>query len=277
MAWRFVVAPQWQGSGSSRAMRLIDGAEAIRGDLPSSRTIDVEVPSGAGGALGTEVNRLSSILTVRDRLVQTLASLDTEETPLVIGGDCGVELGALGHALEQHPDLCVLWLDAHGDLNTPESSTSSAFGGMVLRTLLGDGTELAAPTTVLREDRVVLAGVRALDDPEVAFLEASTVRFLSADSATAETVTQAIAATGASGVYLHLDLDVLDPAEMNGVGSPIPFGLSLDAVLDIIGSVRDQTPLIGASIAGFAPESPAAADDDLPSILRILSAITAKR
>ena len=81
----FVIVPQWQGSGSSRAMRLVDGAEAIRGDLPTSSTVVVDVPLEAGDAQGTGVHRLSSIMLVRDRLAKVLR--ETTGTPIMIGGD----------------------------------------------------------------------------------------------------------------------------------------------------------------------------------------------
>src|SRR5579875_1931339 len=89
----FVVVPQWQGSGSARAMRLVDGADAIRGDLPVSSTVTVPVPLEAGETQGTGVSRFSSIQLIRDRLAMTLSTI--EGMAITIGGDCGVELAAV--------------------------------------------------------------------------------------------------------------------------------------------------------------------------------------
>ena len=89
MVATFVIVPQWQGSGSSRAMRLVDGAEAIRGDLPASSTRIVEVPLEAGDEQGSGVHRLSSVAMVRDSLVLELATVDGPA--ITIGGDCGVD------------------------------------------------------------------------------------------------------------------------------------------------------------------------------------------
>ncbi|MFD1714073.1 arginase family protein [Amnibacterium flavum] len=277
MGWRFIVAPQWQGSGSSRAMRLIDGAEAIRGDLPSSRTTEIETPPEAGDSLGTEVGRLSAIVAVRDRLAAELAAVPAEDAPLLIGGDCGVEAAALDWAVTNSPDTCVLWFDAHADLNTPGSSPSSAFSGMVLRTALGDGEGVLVPEAPLRTDRVVLVGVRATDDAEAEYIAATPIASLGVDAATPETLIAAVEATGATSVYVHVDLDVLDPADIAGVASAEPFGLPLDSLLGLISGVRTRFPVTGGAIVGFAPESPVAAVEDLPSILRILSAITSQR
>lgn len=267
----FVVVPQWQGSGSSRAMRLIDGAEAIRGDLPSTSTMTVDVPPGAGSDLGTSVHRLSAVQFVRDEVQATLR--DATSPAIVIGGDCGVELGAVDWA-NQGGDIALLWIDAHPDLNTPESSPSGAFHGMVLRTLLGDGPEQVTPTSPLSPERVVLVGTRASDDAENDYIQSSGIRMLSTDGATPDAVADALRATGASRVYIHVDLDALDPSELACIGYPEPFGLSVRTVTELIAAARSTLPLAGAGITEFAPPSIEEASDDMPSILRIVGALT---
>ncbi len=275
MGWRFFVVPEWQGSTSSRAMRLIDGAEAIRGDLPSARTVEVSVPAGAGDSVGTSVNRLSSIAAVRDAVVEAFTSLAPDDIPMIVGGDCGADLAGVARAVAEHPDVCVVWFDAHADLNSPESSPSHAFGGMVLRTMLGDGEDVLVPDPALAPERAVLVGTRDLDDAEVDYIEAAGVGRVPGSDAKA--LVAAVAATGAGSVYLHIDLDVLDPDAIAGVGAPVPFGLTRDQVVGAIAALRDRFPIVGAAVTGFMPSTPAAADDDLSTILRILSAITAPR
>ena len=74
--------------------------------------------------------------------------------------------------------------------------------------------------------------------------------------------------------YLHLDLDVLDPSALDGLADLYPFGLSVESLNRLITALRAEFELAGATIAGFAPASPEAATDDLPSILRIIGALT---
>lgn len=253
-------------------MRLVDGAEAIRGDLPQASTVTVEVPLGAGNDEGSGVDRLSALIAVRDAQLVALAAVST--LAITIGGDCGVDLAAIQHAAEANPAMAVLWLDAHPDLNTHESSPSSAFHGMVLRTLLGDGQEALTPPTPLAPQRVILAGTRALDEPESAFVAAAGLRMIAPNALDAASVTAALAETGATSVYIHVDLDVLDPAEFACVGYPEPFGVSLAGLLETIAAARSALPLVGASVTEFAPASPEAAADDLGSILRILGALS---
>lgn len=269
MAATFFVVPQWQGSVSSRALRLSDGAEAIRGDLPAASTVVVDVPLGAGSEEGTGVHRLSAIASVRDSLGVALQSNDG--LPIVIGGDCGVELAALTRATSDG-STAVLWFDAHPDLNTPQSSPSGAFGGMVLRTLLGEGADALVPAQPIAASHVVLVGIRAVDDGEVEPL--SSLASFAPDAADPEAVAAAIRATGATSLYVHVDLDALDPSEFEGVGDPVPFGLGLGQLIGVIAAAKATLPLVGAGITGFAPASPEAAADDLASILRIVAAIT---
>jgi len=271
----FVVVPQWQGSGSSRALRLSDGAEAIRGDLPASLTRLVEVPLEAGDELGSGLPRLGSLQLVRDRTLAALA--DVDDWALTIGGDCGVALAAVDHALTRTAgDVAVVWFDAHPDLNTVESSPSAAFSGMVLRTLLGDGVAPLVPTTPLSAERLVLAGVRSIDDDENDFVAASAIRRVGVDSLSDPAdLLDAIAAGGATSVYIHIDLDVLDPAELAGLSDPVPFGVSAAALVAAVRAVKGRYRLAGASIAGFSPASVDEASDDLPTILRLIGALTA--
>ncbi|WP_290801200.1 arginase family protein [Herbiconiux sp.] len=277
MSASFVVVPQWQGSGSTRAMRLIDGAEAIRGDLPSASTRVVEMPTGAGESLDTGVHRFSSISTAAEAIGLALA--ETPGTPIVIGGDCGVEFASIRHAAAAASSageggLAVVWFDAHGDLNTPGSSPSGAFHGMVLRTLLGGGPPELAASPVIDPARVVLAGTRALDDAEAAYIdEAGLPVFAPAQLGDPSALVAAVRATGARSLYLHVDLDVLDPSEIDGVAFPEPFGLEVGRLTAAISALRAEFPLAGAAITEFAPSEPDAAAGDLSTILRIVSAL----
>ncbi|GLJ60541.1 arginase [Microbacterium barkeri] len=268
---RFLVVPQWQGSPSSRAMALIDGAEAIAGDLPRSACTGIDVPLEAGDTLGTGVLRASALQRVRDGIGAALDEHD-DEPVIVVGGDCGVAVPAIGRVAAD--DLAVVWLDAHADLHEPSSSPSGAFSGMSLRGVLGGGEPtLALPRGAVTPDRVVLAGARILEDEEADFLETSAIRRVPAADFTPDALAEAATATGAARVYVHIDLDVLDPAHMSGVTAPTPFGLEPSQVVAAITALRSALPLAGASVAGFAPSSPAAAVDDMGTILRLIGAL----
>jgi len=274
----FLVVPEWQGAASSRSMRLIDGAEAIRGDLPSASTTTVEIPLGAGDAVGSGVHRFSSLAVVRERMTEALGRIEDGDVPVVIGGDCGVELAAVTaaatRAAARGARLGVLWFDAHPDLNTPESSPSGAFSGMVLRALLGDGAPGLVAAPPVDPSTVVLAGARSLDDGEASYLEASPIVRVDAADVGAGIVA-VLDPLGFDELYVHIDLDVIDPAEFGGVPDPQPFGVAVADLTAAIGAALAGRPLAGAGITMFAPASPDDATEGLPPILRILSALTA--
>ena len=265
---RFLIVPQWQGSPAARAMLLVDGAAAIAGDLPRKDTVTLDVPLEAGESLGTGIRRLSSLLRVRDLVADHLTG--APERTVVIGGDCSVSVFAL--AAIDTADTAVLWCDAHPDLNEPGSSPSGAFSGMALRAVMGEGEQRLAVDPGIPADRIVLLGARSVDESEHARLEG--IRWLSSDDARdPDAVAEAVRATGASRVWVHIDVDVLDPAEMEGVSQPAPFGLPAAALAAAIKQVRATTPLAGATIAGFAPRSPADAVHDMGAILRLIGAV----
>jgi arginase len=258
----FVVVPQWQGSPSSRAMRLAEGAQAIRADLPAASTREVAVPLEAGDEQGTGVARFGSLQLVRERLADVLGEL--EGAAVVVGGDCAVSAAAVAHVAD--PGLALVWFDAHPDLNTPTTSPSHAFAGMVLASLVEDGTVDPA--------HVVVAGARQWDPAEEDFAAEKGIASVDvAGIADAEAFAAAVAGTGATRVYIHIDLDVLDPAEFSGLLEPIPFGVTPAQLVAAVKALLARMPLAGATIASFAPESADAAVDDAPTILRLLAAL----
>src|SRR5690606_11960693 len=113
--------------------------------------------------------------------------------------------------------------DAHPDIHSPSSSASKAFHGMVVRTVLGEGPDELVPAVPLPPSHLILAGVRAPDPAEAEYLGRAPIVALR--EPTPETLVAAVTATGAGSVYLHIDLDVLDPAQIEGLGFPEPFGM----------------------------------------------------
>lgn len=270
---RYLVVPQWQGSPSSRAMQLIDGAQAIAGDLPRTATTVLDVPMEAGESLGSGIHRLSALHRIHGMIA---AALDGHDDPvLTVGGDCGVALAPIAHAARRHPNLAVAWIDAHPDLNSPESSPSGAFAGMVLRAVLGDGDPgLSLPRGTISPERVVVGAARSYDDAELAAAADLGIASLTVDELrNPNALAAAVVASGADGVYIHVDIDALDPAEIAGNAHPEPFGVTVAELTAAIAAVRERVPLAGASLTGYSPASTASAHDDLGAILRVIGSL----
>jgi len=167
--------------------------------------------------------------------MQTLAvASDLPARPLVLGGCCCSHVGAVEGLAARHGRVGVLWLDAHGDLNTPDTTPSGNEWGMPLRMLLDRGTIDPAET--------VLWGARNLDPPEEEFIAAAGI---------GDDPGPLLDRSGA--VYVALDFDVLDPDEL-AVFMPEPSGASLDEVEQILTGVRESGKLVGAGFTGLAPD-----------------------
>jgi arginase len=146
---------------------------------------------------------------------------------------------------------------------------------MVLRALLGDTVPELAPATPLRPDRLILAGTRACDPPEDEYITAAGLTCIEVENLSAESLLAAVAATGATSVYIHVDLDVLDPGDFTGLGFPEPFGVGGAELVAVIKAVKASYALAGAGITEFAPASVDEATEDLPTVLRIIGALNA--
>ncbi|MFP3962696.1 arginase family protein [Actinomadura fulvescens] len=239
---------QWQGSGAVTAGRLRSGAAWLAELVPHGQRYTVALDSGVGNSRGGVRN--AEVLERHLQAVrEALAEIPPDDLTVTIGGDCGVDLAPVEAALSAFGDrLALVWFDAHADLNSAESSPSGAFHGMVLRALVGDGPEGLRPVRSLSADRVVLAGARSLDPAEQDLVHGRGIRHLSVEQLTGPgPLLAAVRATGAEAVYVHIDLDVLDPQVFPAVGTPEPGGLGVE---DLIGAVRALTEEF--TLAGIA-------------------------
>ena len=167
--------------------------------------------------------------------MQTLAvASDLPVRPLILGGCCCSHIGAIEGLAARHENLGVLWLDAHGDLNTPQSSPSGNEWGMPLRMLLDGGAIEAA--------NVALIGARNLDPPEVEFIAAAGIH----DSLEAML-------GHVDYVYVAFDADVAEPSELT-VFMPEPDGPSLAELEAILAVASARATVVGAGFSGLAPD-----------------------
>jgi arginase family enzyme len=166
---------------------------------------------------------------------QTLAvATDLPERPLVLGGCCCAHLGAVEALAARHDGLALVWLDAHGDLNTPASSPSGNEWGMPLRMLLDAG--MVAPHDV------ALVGARNLDPPEADYVRSAGVR--TGDDAV-ERATEA-----AEHVYVAFDADVLEPGAIAAF-MPEPGGLTLSEAEGLLARLAEEKTVVGAGFSGL--------------------------
>ena len=179
---------------------------------------------------------LDQIKATCERIARAVATaVEDGRTPIVLGGDHSIALGTIGGLASVHGPGGVLWFDAHGDLNTPATSPSGNIHGMPLAAALGRDPETFAspawPLPALDSERVVLLGVRSLDEGERAYVRESAIGIYTMSELDRRgieaTVGEALERVeGAPFVHVSLDLDVVDPDVTPGVGTPVRGGLS---------------------------------------------------
>ena len=149
---------------------------------------------------------------------------------VVASGDCLTALGTVAGLQSAGADPAIVWFDAHGDVQTPETTSSGYLAGMSLRLLTGYRPELIASHLGLRpvpEDRIVLVGARDLDPPEATYLDQASIRRCQ--------VTDLPAAELPDGpLYVHVDLDVVDGAQLPGLRYPTPGGPDAGQIADAL-------------------------------------------
>ncbi|HEY8374317.1 MAG TPA: arginase family protein [Pseudonocardiaceae bacterium] len=272
--------PQHQGAVRLEAGRLPTGCSAL--SALAAQVLGVEphvVPVASGTTPRTGgVANFGGLWA--NRSAQLAALRGVREPVLTVGGDCGVEAVPLA-VLRQRvgPGLGVVWWDAHGDLNTPATSPSGAFHGMVLRAAFGEGDPAFTADPPLHPGRAVLAGVRALDEGERDVLATGLAVHLPPERvrgpAGAEVLADTVVGTGAETVYLHIDLDVLDPEEFGGVCCPEPDGLTVADVVAGIEAVATRLPVVGAGITECTTTDPHRLRRVVPLLEALAAALTA--
>jgi arginase len=193
------------------------------------------------------------------------------DRPLVLVGDCLTTVGILAGVQRRHPDLSIIWLDAHGDFNTPEISLSGYLAGMSLAAATGRVPQLVGDPVGLRavpDERCLLIGARDLDPAESDALAASRVKRVAADP---DALRAALQKESPPDVYLHLDVDIVDGSDLPGLRFPAPNGPTLSVLEDCLAQIVDFAPPAAACIS-CAWEPARIAD---PSTLRAIRRLAA--
>ncbi|MBE3590550.1 MAG: arginase [Firmicutes bacterium] len=221
------------------AIRYARLSESIAGLVPAVRDLgNIEVPVPETREAGASIKYLDEIAAACEELARRVAaSLRSGNLPLVLGGDHSIAMGTIaGHALAGS-EIGVVWIDAHADFNTPETSPSGNIHGMPLAVSTGRGhprlVEIGRPGAKVRDEHVVIVGARSIDPLERELLRASRVTVFTMkeidERGFANVMRNAIeiaSAGGRLGLHVSFDLDVIDPHIAPGVGTPVPGGIT---------------------------------------------------
>jgi len=192
---------------------------------------DLDVPVAAGRVVSADLapgDPWAAMGVLYERVAAAVAEeVGAGRRPTVVSGDCTTAIGTVTGLQRAGLDPAVVWFDGHGDVQSLETTASGYLGGLPLRILVGYRPELIAERLGLRavpESRAVLVDARDLDPPEVEYLDRSAIRRCPVDEVPVPD----------GPLYLHIDLDVVDPGEVPGLRFPAPGGPGLPAVAEAV-------------------------------------------
>jgi arginase len=240
------------GAGPEHLMRA-GLAEHLRGR--GHAVAEVEVIEADPAQLPAEI--ATGFELIRKVAVAVRAARDAGRFPLLLSGNCNASVGAVSGLTPAR--RAIFWFDAHGDLNTPDTTTSGFLDGTGLATALGlcwHGLASGIPGfEPIDPEAAFLLGARDLDPPEAALVDRGTIKAVSSARISAE-LPELLSRARLKGLgYVHLDLDALDPARVGRANTlPVPNGLSVEQLTGAIATIRAHITLGAAALASYAPE-----------------------
>jgi arginase len=252
------------GPSAIRYVGLKDRLEALDHRVRDLGNVEVSLAEQCDPpAPGERLRYLEPIVTVNHLLAQRVAGVVAEGGfPLILGGDHSLSIGSVA-GVARGRRIGVIWIDAHGDFNTPETTPSGNIHGMSVAALTGRGhprlTALLDSAPVLRETDVALVGIRDLDRVEREALRASGIHVFTMHDidrrGLASVMEEAImrVSVGTAGFHVSLDMDALDPSEAPGVGTPVLGGISYREAHLAMELVAQSGKLVGMDLVEVNP------------------------
>jgi arginase len=226
---------------------------------------NITVPQPESQPIGnTRLKYLEPILKVSEELADAVTSaLVAKEFPLILGGDHSIALGSITGITSVYKDISAIWIDAHADFNTEETTPSGNIHGMILAALAGIGnkhlTEIGGWSPKLDPQKIIIIGARELDGGERELLHTHRVHVFTMSDIDQHGIAQvmqealSLAGQASDGIHLSLDLDALDPVHAPGVGTPVRGGLTYREAHMIMEMIAGYGHLIGMDVVEVNP------------------------
>jgi arginase len=254
--------PEWQSTGTIGVAKY-EGARLLASRMPDLAFEEVRVDSPPAdfqdAPPGDErILNYTAVMQQMQRGKETVAACSPDST-FTVGGTCAVSIAPASWLNAKHAgDLAMLWFDAHGDLNTPQSSPSARFHGMPLRVLMGEGdpSSIALPFAYFKPEQVAVFGARDLDPPEAQFIEDKRMKLLAESGWTMQAADAMVEMRkrGFTRAYIHCDLDVLDPTAFPFCAVPAADGITPHDLLMCFSAAAQHFQIAGFAITAFKPQ-----------------------
>lgn len=218
-------------AGIIERLENLDYEVVDRGDIVIGRPANYHIKGD------DHLKFLDEVVEANQQLAKVVSQVAGEgDLPLILGGDHSVAIGTLAGLAKKHENLGVIWFDAHGDLNTADTSPSGNIHGMPLAVSLGLGhphlTEVGSKKPKVKPENIVILGARSLDEGERILIKEKGIKVFTMHeidrNGMARVMEEVIEyfAGKTDGIHLSLDLDALDPIEAPGVGTPVMGGIT---------------------------------------------------
>ncbi len=225
------------GPSAIRYAGVIERLEQLQYDVEDLGDIQIPRPNRKEVQIEDNLRNLKEVAEGNAQLAHSVdEAVESGRFPLVFGGDHSIAIGTLAGVSKHYENLGVIWYDAHGDLNTGDTSPSGNIHGMPLAVSLGIGherlTEIENYTPKIKPENIVIIGARSLDDGEKELIQEKGIKVYTMHEIDRVGMTQVIKESveylkdRTDGVHLSLDLDGLDPHDAPGVGTPVMGGIS---------------------------------------------------
>lgn len=243
-------APQWQDSGLTN--EIYKGSCALKDyceSLGSCKFVKVPVDASTVPVLKNNIFGHDLLKDQLNRIERILKQKKPKKI-FALGGGCGIEVPIVSYFNEINGNnLSLFWFDAHGDLNTPKSSPSRHFHGMSLRFITERiKNNLYRQRSVVPASKVTLLGTRDLDKPEKEYIDKEKINILSIDGNNFVNKVKSHVKELNGPVYIHIDLDVIDPNYYLNVKCPAEKGLTIAELEKSIRTIQKKLEVVGLSI-----------------------------
>ncbi|MRH43829.1 arginase [Aquibacillus halophilus] len=225
------------GPSAIRYAGVIERLERLKYDVQDLGDIEISRPNRKEVELEDKLRNLKEVTDGNEKLARAVAEVvEKDRFPLVLGGDHSIAIGTIAGVANHYDNLGVIWYDAHGDLNSSETSPTGNIHGMPLAVNLGIGherlTNILEYQPKIKPENVIIIGARSLDEGERELIKEKGITVYTMHEidriGMSEVIDQSIQYFNGrvDGVHLSLDLDGLDPSDAPGVGTPVIGGLS---------------------------------------------------
>ncbi len=253
------------GPDAIRAAGLTQCLHSVSGDVIDIGNITISTePCLSNNDSSCTIRNLEL---VRDG-VMLLAEKVTEAVisnrfPLILGGDHSIAIGSLAGMVRHYQNLGVIWYDAHADSNTPETSPSGNIQGMPLAASMGMGhpylVDIGGCSNKIKAENIVMIGVRDIDPGEKDFIQERQIKIFTSEDVNklgiGVVMEEAISylAKQCDGIHLSFDLDVIDPNDACGVGTPVDCGIDLKTNLEAMRILAQHKVITSAEFVELNP------------------------